>query len=193
MVHHGSSEYSTLIPTRPGGNLSALRWRGKGTGRYVGPLHRRPAGDQTSGIYLTRSCNENRVLILPTLPGRSGSLSSPFVLEKPYFIHMEPKMLRNPTPIVNAGTRLLVCLACLAAGTVTAAETTTTTTTTTNADGTTTTVQETTTNSDPATAQQPAAEPQVQTPRLVGPTGATGVIRRSDRRQDRRAGHPRID
>ncbi len=67
-------------------------------------------------------------------------------------------------------------------------ETTTTTTATTHPDGTvTTTVEETTTESDEA---QQAAEPVEQStghqPRLIGPTGATGVIRRSDRRQDRR-------
>ena len=65
------------------------------------------------------------------------------------------------------------------------AETTTTTTTVTNPDGTTTTtVEETTTESAPP--------PQNQR-NLVGPAGATGVIRRSDRRQDRRDGDPRID
>jgi len=95
---------------------------------------------------------------------------------------------------VRAGARLLICLASLAVGTVTAEETTTTTTTTTNPDGTTTTtVQETTKKSDPPAEQQPASQPQANQPNLVGPTGATGTIRRSDRRQDRRAGDPRID
>ena len=70
------------------------------------------------------------------------------------------------------------------------AETATTTTTTTNPDGTTTTtVEETTTES---TSAQDAPPPQSE-PNLVGPDGATGVIRRSDRRQDRRAGDPRIN
>ena len=72
------------------------------------------------------------------------------------------------------------------AGSISAvAETTTTTTTVTHPDGsTTTTVEETTTEQAP----QPQNDP-----KLIGPTGATGVIRRSDRRQDRRAGNPRID
>lgn len=51
---------------------------------------------------------------------------------------------------------------------------TTTTTTTKNADGSTTTVEETTTSESSST------------PNLIGPKGATGVIRRSDRRQERR-------
>ena len=81
----------------------------------------------------------------------------------------------------------LSCL-CLLAATLVNAETTTTVT---NPDGsTTTTVQETST--EPATAET-APPPQSATPNLVGPTGATGVIRRSDRRQDRREGDPRID
>jgi hypothetical protein len=66
-------------------------------------------------------------------------------------------------------------------------ETTTTTTTVTHPDGTTTqTVEETSTEeqASPATENQP---------NLIGPAGATGVIRRSDRRQDRRDGNPRID
>lgn len=63
---------------------------------------------------------------------------------------------------------------------------TTTKTTTTHPDGT-TTVEETTTTE----ASEPAS--QTHQPNLVGPTGATGVIRRSDRRQDRREGNPRID
>ena len=67
------------------------------------------------------------------------------------------------------------------------ADTTTTTTTTTNPDGTTTTtVEETTSTEEPETTPQ-------ATRNLVGPTGVTGTIRRSDRRQDRRAGDPRID
>lgn len=71
---------------------------------------------------------------------------------------------------------------CLLSGSLMAQSTTTTTTTTTNPDGsTTTTVEETTTESssggdDVSTAQ----------PKLVGPTGVTGTIRRADRRQDRR-------
>lgn len=65
---------------------------------------------------------------------------------------------------------------------------TTTTTTTTNPDGSTTTVEETTT-ADP----QPTTAVPVYDPNLIGPTGATGTIRRSDRRQDRRAGDPRLD
>ena len=49
-----------------------------------------------------------------------------------------------------------------------------------------------------ASTEQPPPPEQTQQqttqqPNLVGPTGATGVIRRSDRRQDRRAGDPRID
>lgn len=52
---------------------------------------------------------------------------------------------------------------------------TTTTTSTTNADGS-TTVEETTTTDTPEST----------TPNLIGPTGVTGTIRRSDRRQDRR-------
>jgi hypothetical protein len=73
---------------------------------------------------------------------------------------------------------------------ITAQQTTTTTTTTTttqNSDGTTTTtVEETTTT-------ESAAQPKATGPKLIGPTGVTGTIRRSDRRQDRRAGNPRID
>jgi hypothetical protein len=41
--------------------------------------------------------------------------------------------------------------------------------------------------------QQQETTEQTSQPALVGPKGATGVIRRSDRRQDRRAGDPRID
>ena len=80
----------------------------------------------------------------------------------------------------------LGCLCLLAASLVSAQ----TTTTTTNPDGSTTTTQETSTA--PATTET-APPPQSANPNLVGPTGATGVIRRSDRRQDRRAGDPRID
>jgi L,D-peptidoglycan transpeptidase YkuD (ErfK/YbiS/YcfS/YnhG family) len=84
----------------------------------------------------------------------------------------------------------LSCL-CLLAASLINAETTTTTTTVTNPDGSTTeTVQETST--EPAAAET-APPTQSSTPNLIGPTGATGVIRRSDRRQDRREGDPRID
>ncbi len=82
----------------------------------------------------------------------------------------------------------LSCICLLAAGLVNAD---TTTTTVTNPDGSTTkTVEETSTA--PATTETESST-QSATPNLVGPTGATGVIRRSDRRQDRRAGDPRID
>lgn len=54
----------------------------------------------------------------------------------------------------------------------------TTTTTTTNPDGS-TTVEETTT-------PEPAAPAVRTTPKIIGPAGVTGTIRRSDRRQDRR-------
>ena len=88
--------------------------------------------------------------------------------------------------------RLSLSCLCLLAASLVNAETTTTTTTVTHPDGSTTkTVEETTTA--PATAETAAPPPQSTTPNLVGPTGATGVIRRSDRRQDRRAGDPRID
>ena len=56
------------------------------------------------------------------------------------------------------------------------ADSTTTTTTTTNADGS-TTVEESTTTTEPS---------EVTGPKLIGPAGVTGTIRRSDRRQDRR-------
>ena len=60
--------------------------------------------------------------------------------------------------------------------------TTTTTTTTVNADGsTTTTVEETVVEQD--TAEETSPDDGVD---LIGPTGVTGTIRRSDRRQDRR-------
>jgi hypothetical protein len=73
-------------------------------------------------------------------------------------------------------------------------ETTTTTTTTTNPDGTTTTTVEETTGTPPETApQDPAPASPAAGRKLIGPAGATGTIRRSDRRQDRRAGDPRID
>jgi len=75
------------------------------------------------------------------------------------------------------------------------ATTTTTTTTTTNPDGSTsTTVQETTTTPKEETSAKEAEDATgVGRGGLVGPTGATGTIRRSDRRQDRRSGDPRID
>ena len=67
--------------------------------------------------------------------------------------------------------------------------TTTTTTTKTNADGSTTTeVQETS-----STPDETVVAPAVGTGGLVGPTGVTGTIRRSDRRQDRRNGDARVD
>lgn len=52
------------------------------------------------------------------------------------------------------------------------------------------TATQTTTGAESA---PPAPDAGVHQPNLVGPTGATGVIRRSDRRQDRRAGDPRIE
>jgi len=52
------------------------------------------------------------------------------------------------------------------------------TTTTTNPDGSTTVVETTTT--------EPAAPAVGTTPKIIGPAGVTGTIRRSDRRQDRR-------
>lgn len=82
--------------------------------------------------------------------------------------------------------RLALIGGSLLAATLINAETTTTTTTTTNPDGSqTTTVQE--------VEAAPPPPPAQSDPNLIGPTGATGVIRRSDRRQDRRAGDPRID
>jgi hypothetical protein len=52
----------------------------------------------------------------------------------------------------------------------------------------------TTTGTPPETApQDPAPASPAAGRKLLGPTGATGTIRRSDRRQDRRAGDPRID
>ena len=77
----------------------------------------------------------------------------------------------------------------LLAGATSSAETTTTTTTTTHPDGTTTTTVEETTTSQP----EAPPPPQSTAPNLIGPTGVTGTIRRSDRRQDRRNGDPRID
>ena len=59
------------------------------------------------------------------------------------------------------------------------ADTTTTTTTTTDADGNVTTVEETTTT-------EASDDSYDDDHNLIGPTGATGTIRRSDRRQDRR-------
>ncbi|RLA20181.1 MAG: hypothetical protein DRQ62_10890 [Gammaproteobacteria bacterium] len=48
----------------------------------------------------------------------------------------------------------------------------------------------TTTTSNPESGmtvvEQPAAPPVKSAPKLIGPTGVTGTIRRSDRRQDRR-------
>jgi hypothetical protein len=77
---------------------------------------------------------------------------------------------------------------------VSSASGTETTTTTTNPDGTTTTTVEETTGTPPETApQDPAPASPAAGRKLLGPTGATGTIRRSDRRQDRRAGDPRID
>ena len=75
------------------------------------------------------------------------------------------------------------------------AESETATTTTTNPDGSTsTTVQETTTTPKEETSAKEAEDATgVGRGGLVGPTGATGTIRRSDRRQDRRSGDPRID
>ena len=67
------------------------------------------------------------------------------------------------------------------------AETVTETTTTTAPDGTETTTvvtTETTPEQSGTTTVEPCA---------VGPTCATGTIRRSDRRQDRRAANPRIN
>jgi len=74
-------------------------------------------------------------------------------------------------------------------------EKTTTTTTTTNPDGsTTTTVEETTATPEEKTStQETEAVPVVGGRNIVGPTGVTGTIRRSDRRQDRRGGDPRLD
>jgi len=57
----------------------------------------------------------------------------------------------------------------------------TTTTTTVNPDGSTTVVETSTTPAPP-----PAAAPVGTAPKLIGPKGVTGTIRRSDRRQDRR-------
>ncbi len=51
-----------------------------------------------------------------------------------------------------------------------------TTTTTTNPDGSTTVVEQT----------APPPPPVNSAPKLIGPTGVTGTIRRSDRRQERR-------
>ena len=77
-----------------------------------------------------------------------------------------------------------------------AEKTTVKTTITTNEDGTQTVVEETTTTETTSETEQAAESESVEgsdAPNIVGPTGATGVIRRSDRRQDRRAGDPRID
>ena len=86
---------------------------------------------------------------------------------------------RIATPAFMVGSLLITT-------SVFADSTTTTTTTTTQPDGTTVVEETTTTESSEPTAQ-------THQPNLVGPTGATGVIRRSDRRQDRREGNPRID
>jgi len=97
----------------------------------------------------------------------------------------------NAGAIPSTLLRLNLSCICLLAASLVNAETTTTTTTVTNPDGSTTkTVEETST--EPATTETESST-QSTTPNLVGPTGATGVIRRSDRRQDRRAGDPRID
>jgi len=74
-------------------------------------------------------------------------------------------------------------------------ETTVTTKIITNEDGTQTVVEETTTTetSDTEQAEEPESVEGRDGPNIVGPTGATGTIRPSDRRQDRRAGDPRID
>jgi hypothetical protein len=63
------------------------------------------------------------------------------------------------------------------------ADTTTTTTTTTDDNGNVITEETTTTDSDDS----------YDDPNLIGPAGATGTIRRSDRRQDRRDGDAHID
>jgi hypothetical protein len=91
--------------------------------------------------------------------------------------------------ITATQSRRNMCLAFLVSFllpmTATAQETTTTiTTTTTNADGTTTTTEETTSTQETTAAQ----ETTISGVKLVGPTGVTGTIRRSDRRQDRRQG-----
>lgn len=88
----------------------------------------------------------------------------------------------------------LVCGGLLAANPVYAETTTTTTTTTvTHPDGSTTkTVQEATSDA-PASATEQTAPAASTAPNIIGPTGVTGVMRRSDRRQDRREGDPRID
>ena len=75
-------------------------------------------------------------------------------------------------------------------------KTTVTTKIITNEDGTQTVVEETTTTETTAETEQASESESVEgrdDPNIVGPTGATGTIRRSDRRQDRRAGDPRID
>jgi len=74
--------------------------------------------------------------------------------------------------------------------------TTVTTKTITNEDGTQTVVEETTTTETTDETEQTSESESVEgrdDHNIVGPTGATGTIRRSDRRQDRRAGDPRID
>ncbi len=94
----------------------------------------------------------------------------------------------------STGSRALpLTLVCGGVLIVANAGTDTKTTTTTHPDSTkTTTVEESTTSGD-STSQDTAPANQARQPNLIGPTGATGVIRRSDRRQDRRAGDPRLD
>lgn len=82
---------------------------------------------------------------------------------------------------------LAASIALLLGSTVAIADTTTTTTTTTNADGSTTVVEETT------TTETGSAQVDTHQPKLVGPTGATGTIRRSNRRQNRRGGDAHIN
>jgi len=77
-------------------------------------------------------------------------------------------------------TYTLSILVAMLLATASFAETTTTTTTTDEDGSTTTTVEETTTTDDNDVD-------------LIGPTGVTGTIRRSDRRQDRRDGDAHID
>ncbi|MGB5198854.1 MAG: hypothetical protein WBN68_21705 [Sedimenticolaceae bacterium] len=92
---------------------------------------------------------------------------------------------------VSIAALFLICIG-WSAITAVSAETTTTTTTVTHPDGTTTQTVEETTGTAPA-SEEATSQPQSTGPNLIGPTGATGVIRRSDRRQDRREGNPRID
>lgn len=91
----------------------------------------------------------------------------------------------------------ILCLMLFASIAISGETTTTVTKTITNEDGTQTVVEETTTIESTSEAEQQATESGEEAatdlPNIVGPDGATGVIRRSDRRQDRRAGDPRID